>query len=182
MPLNVPFLLLSLPLPSLRVDVFTLAPSPPGELNLGQSLLLNEFCAGPSPHTPPASTRNCPLNEGHPPLLAAHWLKRCWAGCLPILHWLLPRSNFLSPRWRLVEADVWCLDWLSSRGSLFLWAGCRGIEEDLRAHCDPFKFWRKSNSHSIRQYCRNINRLNTFAACSFGSLTYVLQLTRVWEY
>lgn len=100
------------------------------------------------PHTihppPPASTRNCPLNEGHPPLFGAHWLKGCWAGCLPIPHWLLPRSNFLSPRWRLVEADVWCLDWLSSRGSLFLWAGCRGIEEDLRAHCDPFKFWRKA--------------------------------------
>lgn len=145
MPLNVPFL--SLPLPSLWVDVFTLAPSPPGELNLGQPLLLNEFCAAwslPLTLSTPASTRNCPLNEGHPPLYGAHWLKRCWAGCWLIPHWLLPHSNFLSPHWRLVEADVWCLDWWSSRGSLFLWAGCRGIEEDLRAHCDPFKFWRKA--------------------------------------
>lgn len=39
----------------------------------------------------------------------------------------------------------------------FLWAGCRGIKEDLRAHCDPFKFGQKSNSHGTLQNLRNIN-------------------------
>lgn len=54
--------------------------------------------------------------------------------------WLLSRPDVLSAHWWLAEADVWRRDWWSPErgGSLFLWLGCRGIEEDLCACCDPY--------------------------------------------
>lgn len=119
-------------------------PSPRSPLNLGQSLILNEFCLTwsllPFPSIPPSFFLP----------LATHQLSTTHIPPLSIPYWIKPRQApsplvAVSP-WRpvswLMIGWSWCLTsgLVEHRegGSLFLWVGCRGIEEDLRACCDPY--------------------------------------------
>lgn len=83
---------------------------------------------------PPCNTQ---LSTTHiPPLSVPYWITPHQArpGLVAVSPWRPVGSLMIGRGWRLTPGLV--EHW--EGGSLFLWVGCRGIEEDLRARCDPY--------------------------------------------